>query len=117
VKRNVMGRAVPVIGIVVVATAGTALPAHAQAQAQVLRPQCGWGLGESESEIIPGTGITDPVDASFCQVVLTGQGVNFVIRGQAPDGYTADRAVVDGGRGGVTVVTPSGAINGTGHFR
>jgi hypothetical protein len=93
----------------------SALPA--QAQAEVVHEQCGWGAEEPGDEVIPGTGITETVHTSFCQIVFTPAGVaNAVLRGQAPEGYEADRAVVDRHDFGRTVVTPSGRIIGTGQF-
>ena len=86
----------------------------ASAGADVVRPtECGYTLGEGETEVIPGTGITETIVASSCQLVFTPTGrVNFVQRAQVPDGYSFERALVAGG----TIVTPSGLIIGHGSF-
>ena len=103
------GVAVGVVGLTL-STAGPAL-----AGADVVRPpDCAFTLVEAETEVIPGTGITETILASACQVVFTPTGrANFTIRAEVPEGYSFDRAIVAPG----TVVTPSGRINGHGSFR
>ena len=100
--------AVGVAGLTLV-TAGPAL-----AGADVVRPtECGYTLGPGETEVIPGTGITENITASSCQIVFTPTGrANFVLRAEVPAGYSFDRALVAGG----TIVTPSGRIVGHGSF-
>jgi hypothetical protein len=111
------GRAGWVVGVAALATLGAAVPAKAE-PAVILHPTgCGWALQDDETEVVPGTGITEDIEATACQVVISPDGVHFSMRGQGPADYSATRAVVDRGRPGVTVVSPSGRINGTGHFR
>ena len=94
----------------------TALPAYAQAEV-VRPPHCGWMAEEEGGESLPGTGITEFVDASFCQIVFTpSDSAPFILRGTAPEGYEGDRAVIDRSDGNHTVVTPSGRIKTTGKF-
>lgn len=93
-------------------TLGTAGPALAGAN--IVRPtQCGYTLGPGETEVIPGTGITENIVASSCQIVFTPTGrANFVLHAEVPAGYSSERALVAGG----TIVTPSGRIMGHGSF-
>lgn len=91
---------------------GTAGPALAGADV-VRPPDCGFQPGPGEVESIPGTGVTEPIPASACQIVLTPTGrANYVIRAELPEGASLDRALLVQG----TVVTPSGRINGHGSF-
>ncbi|MGY1702190.1 hypothetical protein [Geodermatophilus sp. SYSU D00766] len=101
-----------VVGVASVAVLGTAPPASAE-PAEVLRPECGWAPDpeSGETESIPGTGITQPITADTCVVVLTPSGqVRYVIQGQAPAGYSAERTLVLRGASSTLVVTPSGRI-------
>jgi hypothetical protein len=96
------------------AAAAVTVPATAHAGAEVVRPTgCGHGLAPGDTEVIPGTGLTEFIPASFCQVVFTPTGrANFVIRAELPEGVSFDRALVGQG----IVVTPSGRINSHGSF-
>lgn len=104
------GVAVGVLGLTM-SMAGTAL-----AGADVVRPPagvCGFGPETPGGEAIPGTGVTEFIPATKCQIVFTPTGRNnFVIKATLPEDVSLDRALVEPG----TVVTPSGRINSHGSF-
>lgn len=110
-------RAVDVAGLALgISGLALALAAPASAGADVVRPPgCGWGpdTGAGETESIPGTGVTEVIPASSCQLVFTPTGrTNYVLRGELPEGASVDGALVGPG----LVVTPSGRINSHGSF-
>jgi hypothetical protein len=112
-----MARLGSVVGIAVAVVVAGALPASAAAE--VVHPEvCGFGPDPDVegSESIPGTGITDFIPATYCQIVFTENGANFVIRAELPEGYAVDQALVLKDEGSITVVTPSGAIVSKGSF-
>ena len=109
-------RAATVIGItqgMSVLALALAVPASA-GPAEVIRPpDCGFAPEVPGDESIPGTGVTDLIPATACQVVITPNGrVNFVLKAQLPEGASVDPALVGPG----LVVTPSGRINSHGSF-
>jgi hypothetical protein len=107
---SVVGVAVGALGLAV----GAAGPALAGAEV-VRPPDCGWvpDAEAGEAESIPGTGVTDPIAATACQLVFTPAGrVNYVLRGVLPEGASVQPALVGPG----LVVTPSGRINSHGSF-
>ena len=108
---SAVGVAVGVVGLTL-STAGTAV---AVAGADVVRPEtgCGFGPDTPGGEVIPGTGVTEIIPATACQIVFTPTGRNnFIIKAELPEGVFLDRALVGPG----TVVTPSGRINSHGSF-
>jgi len=109
-----VGRAAGVAFGVIGLTMGTAGPVLAGPGADVVRStECGFQPGPGEVESIPGTGVTDFIPATSCQIVRTPTGrANFEIRAELPEGVSLDRALVGPG----TVVTPSGRINSHGSF-
>jgi len=106
-----------IVGVAVAVVVGGALPASAAAE--IVNPEnCGWAPDPDVegSESIPGTGITDPIAATYCQIVFTDGRANYVIRGELPAGYSVEQALVLKDENGITVVSPSGAIVSKGAF-
>ena len=90
-----------------------AVPAFADPAEVVRPPGCGFGPDAPGGESIPGTGVTDFIPATACQVVFTPSGrANFVLKARLPEGASVDTALVGPG----LVVTPSGRVNSHGSF-
>jgi hypothetical protein len=115
VRAREMARLGSMVGVAVAVVVGGALPASAAAE--VVRPdECGWQPGPGETESIPGTGVTEPIAATFCQVVFLEKQANYLIRGEMPAGHSVERTLVLRGPNSITVVTRSGQITETGTF-